>query len=81
MSAADQLAWAALEATITGRAVSLPDGSTVTMQPIESVLTCREHAERVTNKHKLRAGALVPVQTMSDGTRRNHWNHTKGTTA
>lgn len=78
MSRADRILWAALESSISGKPVSLTDGSTVTLQPAERVLVNREHAECVTRKHKLSAGTLVPVQTMKDGTTRNHWNATKG---
>lgn len=81
MSTRDRLAWAALESEITGSPVPLPDGSTVTLEPVESVLTSREHAERVTAKHGLPANGLVLVQTFPDGTTRNHWNETKGAAA
>lgn len=81
MSRADRIAWACLESSVTGKPVALPDGSTVTLEPVESVLTSREHAERVARKHGLKPGALVPVQTFPDGTTRNHWTETKGVQA
>lgn len=81
MSTRDRIAWAALESEITGSPVPLGDGSTITLEPVESVLTSREHAERVAAKHGLKPGALVPVQTFPDGTTRNHWNETKGAQA
>lgn len=81
MSRADRIAWAALESEITGSPVPLGDGSTVTLEPVESVLTSREHAERVTAKHGLPANGLVPVQTFPDGSTRNHWSASKGASA
>lgn len=79
MSAAERLAWAALESEITGSPVTLPDGSTVQLRPVSEVLTSREHAEAVARKHGIRnPDSLVPVQTFPDGTTRNHWNETKG---
>lgn len=81
MSRADRLAWACLESSVTGKPVTLPDGSIITLEPAERILTNREHAERVARKHGLPTGALVPVQVLPCGTTRHHWTEMQGTTA